>query len=129
MSSPQFDNLKGVFDHLEIEMTFDNVAQFMIFMEALKLYNDRTRSYGQAWQQYGAMSNLLNIARKTDRLMEVWWTKEAEVLADDGRVKPLLHKDNLDDAMDLLNYDAFFIRNARAANIFGEIPQRPEPVN
>jgi hypothetical protein len=113
-----------------IDPSVDNIQQLAIFLEALKLYNDRTVAYGQIWQQYGAMSNLLNVARKTDRLLNIWWTGDEEELdPDTGKPKPLLHKDNLDDAIDLLNYTAFFIRNARAANIHGSIPQRPQLVH
>lgn len=111
-------SLSTLFREYGIEQTADNLAQFDTFMEALKVYNDRTAPYGQAWEQYGALSNLLNMARKVDRLMAVWWRGS-------GEDQPALHKDNLDDAIDLLNYDAFFIRNARRGNITGEAPKRP----
>ena len=98
--------------------TEDNAMHLIVFLEALKLYDERTASYGQIWRQYGALSNLLNAARKVDRSMETWWHN-------DGGAIPILHKSNLDDAFDALNYLAFFIRNAREGNLTGEQPDRP----
>lgn len=116
---------KTLFAEIGIEMTSDNVAQFMVFMRALKLYNDRTAAYGQAWKQYGALSVLLSAARKVDRMMALWWFKSEEVLDGKGKEKPLLHKDNLDDPFDLLSYTAFFIRLAESASVYGNEPVRP----
>jgi hypothetical protein len=99
-----------------IPMTEDNVDHLDVLMEAMSLYNERTASYGQIWKQYGATGNLLHAALKTDRMMELWWH---------GGPKPALHKDNLDDAIDALNYLTFFIRNARDANLTGSAPERP----
>lgn len=112
-------------DHFDIERTLDNNNQMLLFMECVAIYAERSRAYGQVWKQYGALSNLLSVARKTDRLMAVWWTEEEEAYKD-GAAVPRLHKDNLDDAFDLINYAAFFIRNARAANFTGTTPKRPE---
>lgn len=99
-----------------IQPTEENAMQLIVFLQALRTYDSRTSAYGQVWKQYGALSNLLSVARKTDRIMSSWWHEEGE--------KPVLHKDNLDDAIDLLNYTAFFIRNAREGNLTGEQPER-----
>lgn len=98
----------------------ENCDQLKVFLEALEIYDSRTSAYGQVWKQYGALSNLLSVARKTDRLMEYWWHDQDMVEV------PLLHKDSLDDAIDLINYTIFFIRNARVANITGDRPKRPD---
>lgn len=123
-AEPQvLDALKVVLGAFDIETTPYNVAHFSVLMEALKLYDQRTQAYGQAWEQYGAMSNLLKVASKTDRMMAVWWTGEDEIGLphDEG-----FHKDSLDDALDGINYTAFFIRNARRRNIYGSQPTRPQ---
>lgn len=80
-------------------------------VEAAETYRERSQSYGQIWSNYGARANLLNAARKIDRLMESWWK---------GEGIPALHKDNLDDAIDALNYLTFFIRCARDGNLTGD---------
>jgi hypothetical protein len=111
-----------VLEHFGIDSTADNNWQLLTCLEAVKVYSDRTRAYGQVWQQYGALANLLNAARKADRLMAVWWTEEEEYV---GNGQPVLHKDAMDDAIDLINYTVFFMRAARAGNLMGQVPQRP----
>lgn len=85
--------------------------------EAASVMLGRTASYGLVWRRYGALSNLLNAARKVERLMESWWH---------GEGVPALHKDNLDDAVDAINYLAFFIQCARAGNLTGDETRLPE---
>jgi hypothetical protein len=90
--------------------------------EAASVMLHRTTAYGLVWRRFGALSNLLNSARKVERLMEAWWhhQDDYEVVGDDGIPRPLLHKDALDDAFDAINYLAFFIQCARQGNITGE---------
>ena len=80
--------------------------------DAASLMLHRTASYGLAWQRYGALSNLVNAARKVERLMGVWWDQNNGEL-------PELHKDALDDAVDAINYLQFFITLAREGDITG----------
>jgi len=95
----------------------DTIEHLSIMVEALVVYDSREQSYSGVWRQYGALSNLLSAARKVDRLMSVWWRE--------GGVVPVLHKDNLDDVIDAINYSVFMIRNARQGNILGFTPERP----
>jgi hypothetical protein len=101
----------------DCEPTEELKEHLLVFLQAVKICNDRTHAYGLVWRQYGALSNLLSAARKVDRLMQVWWFDP-----DGGQA---LHKDALDDAFDLLNYTCFFIQNARMGNIQGTPPRRP----
>lgn len=91
-----------------IDTTTTNLTQLYTFIEALQIFDSR-KVYGDVWRRYGALSNLLSIARKVDRLMQIFWFGKGEID----------HKDSLDDAYDLLNYTAFFIRNATDNNIKG----------
>lgn len=93
--------------------------QLEVFVEALRIFESRNAAYGDVWMQYGALSNLLSVARKVDRTMEAWWHDSPGEL-------PVMHKDALDDAIDLINYAVFFIRNARDGNVTGCAPDRPE---
>src|SRR5262245_28570301 len=77
--------------------------------EAATLMLHRTLSYSTVWRRFGAISNLLNAARKIGRLMELWYEGQDsfDVVGDDGKVInriPVLHKDGLDDAFDAINY-------------------------
>lgn len=91
-----------------------------VLHEALDVVLHRSGSYGSVWQQYGALANLLQAARKVDRLMALWW-HDRPVVGEEIA----LGKDALDDAMDAINYLAFFITMARDGSIIGEPPQRP----
>lgn len=113
--------VRTLMEHFGIPCTLDNNLQLITMLEALTVYSSRTAAYGQAWQQYGAMANLLSVARKTDRLMSLWFTDGDAVLYDE----PVVHKDAMDDALDLLNYTVFFMRCVRARNFTGAPPQRP----
>lgn len=112
--NPKMSAVENVFARYQIEVTNSNLAHFNILMECLKVHDGRTKAYGTVWKRYGALSNLLSAARKVDRLMESWWRRG------DGHA-PALHKDNLDDAYDAINYLVFMIRNARSGNLTGDI--------
>jgi hypothetical protein len=117
------EHARALFAMYGVDFNADNVTHFGVLMQALQTYDQRSRVYGQAWQQYGALANLLQVARKADRLMAVWWTEEEEYV---GKGKAsAMHKDALDDALDLLNYCVFFMRLARAGDLTGSTPERP----
>lgn len=93
---------------LDIDPTSEALTQLNVLVEALLIHNSR-KIYGTAWQRYGWLSNLLSIARKADRLMQVFWFGPGN----------LDHKPSTDDAYDLINYAVFFIRNVEADNARG----------
>jgi len=94
-----------------IEPTPDMCQQLSIFIEAVALYQERDKQYGPVWRKYGALSNLLRSAAKVERMIELWWKNPND---------EQLHKEPLDDAYDLMNYVAFFVRNVGAGNLRGE---------
>lgn len=96
-------------ESLDIEPTSDMITQLNVLAEALQIHETR-KSYGDIWRKYGALSNLLSVARKADRLMQIFWHGPGE----------LTHKDSVDDAYDLINYAAFFIRNYTDGNMKGQ---------
>jgi hypothetical protein len=81
------DQLVAALEALEIEPTEEMLNQ--------------AQMYGQAWKRLGALNNLTRMATKVERLLEQFWHRE------DNR-----NGADLDDAVDLLNYDAFFMRQA-----------------
>lgn len=117
------ESLEEVLEGFGIEATPDVEEQFIILLTALKIYSDRGKIYGDTWTTYGALNNLLRAATKVDRSMEIWWHDQSE------NNNPLMHKDNLDDAIDAVNYLVFFIRCVRAGNITGSKRERPIDVD
>ena len=93
--------------------------QYICFVKAHRIMRHRTVAYGLTWQQYGALANLLNAARKIDRLMSIWWRGEDDEVA-------MLDKSLLDDAFDAINYLGFFIQCAEEGNLLGNVPERPD---
>lgn len=91
-----------------IDPTSDMLTHLNVLVEALLIHETR-KIYGGIWRKYGALSNLLSIARKADRLMQIFWYGSGE----------LTHKNSTDDAYDLINYAAFFIRNVTDGNMKG----------
>ena len=119
LNHQQREPLEELLELCEIDYNEETVEQVTVFLTALKLFDERNRTYRNIWETYGALSNLLRSATKVDRAMEIWWHDGAE------NGNPLLHKDNLDDAFDALNYLVFFIRCVRAGNITGSKRARP----
>lgn len=93
----------------DIEPTSNMITHLSVLLEALQIHETR-KSYGDIWRKYGALSNLLSVARKADRLMQIFWHGTGE----------LTHKDSVDDAYDLINYAVFFIRNVTDGNLKGQ---------
>jgi hypothetical protein len=79
----------------------------MAFMACLKIHEERTELYGDLWQQYGAIHNFSQAARKAVR------TKKAF-----DRSVPPMDDEALDDPRDSVNYLLFGIRCAIAGNFF-----------
>jgi len=97
----------------------DNIEHMDLLGNVMVKYFVRNQKYKGTWQQYGALSQLVRAAQKVDRLMAVWWYD-----IDEDRV-PLAEED-LDDAEDAINHLLFFMRCARAGNLTGVLPNRPD---
>lgn len=93
-----------------------NDPQLEVFMEAFEVYHDRQVRYGdQVWQASGWRGMLVDMRKKLDRLWAEYYN-----LDNSGDVNP--EKYNLDSAIDLINFTAFFIRQVRENDRDGEWP-------
>lgn len=79
------------------------VEQAMIFARCLELYHDRDSRYTGLWKVRGWLGSLFQMDHKMARLMRIFWENEAT-------------DEDPDDAYDLINYSAFFLRNHAAGN-------------
>lgn len=97
-------------DRMEIE-------QAMVLIEALKLYSQRNTKYRDNWRRMGWRGLLIRIRERSDRLWDTFWTgvawKDPERDADDSQFQREI---DADDALDLINFAAFFVRQARMAD-------------
>lgn len=71
--------------------------------EAFKLMLDREESHKALWKKYGVKDNMLHVRSKKERM---------EVRLEDGDVEGFCQE-----ALDLINYTVFSIRNARAGRM------------
>lgn len=83
--------------------------QLDVFLDALLIAADRNIKYKDLWKRRGWTVNLVHLDHKAGRLMKEFWGEEVSGTDPD-----------LDSALDLINYTAFFIRNVRAGNRYGE---------
>ena len=81
----------------------DTRAQLAIFMNAMSVMVERRGQYMDAWREYGALNNLIRAATKVKRLVNLFWHNEGG---------PPYEDRSDDDAIDALNYLAFFLRQS-----------------
>lgn len=97
------DDLPGIRIEFPGYVTKEDIDQLGVFVEAFNIYREREAKYGGAWKRYGALNNLVRLGTKAERLVQEWWRNEGG---------PPYEQRSLDDAFDLINYAAFFVRQA-----------------
>ena len=94
-----------------VPVTNGNVEQMAVMLEAYHKYLERNAVYENLWQDYGWMDTLTHVRSKAMRIVRKFWRDETA-----PKATAALH---LDDALDLVNYVVFFIRNVREGNRWG----------
>lgn len=95
--------VEKVLGELGLGIDDSSIEQMMVFLEAMCIFQERNANYRDAWKEQGWRGNLMDLRRKVMRLWNQWW-------------HPRGTRGYLDNAVDLLNFTAFFLRNARAEN-------------
>lgn len=91
---------------------YDSVwAQARVFVSALVLYRERNAITPDAWKSAGYLGNLLALKGKVNRMMASLWYK---VAPNGNTEKPI------DNALDAINYAAFFARLYEAGDERGK---------
>jgi hypothetical protein len=86
-----------------------NIEQMQVYLDAFDVFLERNSRYEDLWRDYGWMDNLTHVRSKALRLVRKFWRNNA----------PEANDNMLDDAVDLINYTAFFIRNYCDRNKWG----------
>lgn len=81
------------------QMTSSIVEQARVFAKCLAINAERNMRYKDLWTDYGWKGSLLHVGSKAARLRRIFWDR-ADVREDEDH----------DDAYDLINYTAFFVR-------------------
>jgi hypothetical protein len=91
----------------KIADTPSNFEQFSIFMIALEIHSERNARYRDVWRVTGWRGALYDLYKKATRLFRQYWRGTATPGAD------------VDDAYDLINFAAFFLRGRDEENEWG----------
>lgn len=104
-------NTEGDGDHYRVYLQENKSleAQFEIFLEALKVYDQRNEKYKDNWRRMGWRGMLIRVRERAERLWDDLWDKQP---IPDG-VDELI---DYDDAIDLINLAGFLIRATRENN-------------
>jgi len=94
-----------VFEFQLPKMGQEEIEHFRVLLQALHKFSERETSYAGAWKDLGAKNNLARAYTKALRLINTFWKR------DDHPAAP--NMEQLDDAIDLINYAVFFVRQAR----------------
>jgi hypothetical protein len=86
-----------------LEDSQTNRRQLGVMNEALLIFQERERSRGGLWMQTGYPDSALHIKSKALRLNQAVAMGAAE------------GEEAIDEALDVINYAAFYVRNARAS--------------
>lgn len=93
--------LTDVLEFLGLALSDTNRKQLAVMLEALEIFDERNVKYGDAWKEGGWEDSALHLRSKAVR---VYSSTKGTLL------KPF---DYLDDALDAINYAAFYVRNVR----------------
>lgn len=94
---------------LDIPVTESAAEQMRIMAQALLVFHERNQRYRDLWKGDGYRGSLFQMKGKLLRMWSIFWT---------GHPDPESLK--CDDAVDLINYTCFFIRNVEAGNEHGQ---------
>jgi hypothetical protein len=85
-----------------------HVEQFRVLMEAFDVFMERNARYRDVWKGSGYRGSLFDLRKKITRMWSVFWQGHPDEKAKE-----------CDDALDVINYAAFFVRNVRDGNEYG----------
>lgn len=77
------------------------LAQVVVLLEAAQVYSKRNVKYKDNWKRMGWRGCLVRVRERSERLWDNLWTKKD------------VYEDDLDDALDMINFLGFLVRGAR----------------
>lgn len=89
-------------------------SQMTIFLEALKVYDQRNAKYKDNWRRMGWRGMLIRVRERAERLWDDFWDAPAQSVLSDDTTMAVTH--DVDDAIDLINLAAFLVRGIREGN-------------
>lgn len=96
------DKARHFLEELQMPDTVTNIEHMVVLLEAMQLYAERNNTYKDLWRVDGWMGLVHHIRHKSLRIHRLFSRHQ------DAEKMP-----KLDDAPDLINYTAMFIRMGR----------------
>jgi hypothetical protein len=102
---------KAIGTHVGFELTDEDWEHFKVLCRALEKFHERDAKHRGLWTYFGAIDSAFQARAKATRTynIAIQLLKDASVVELDGS-----DEDYLDDAVDQINYAAFFVRNCEA---------------
>lgn len=88
---------------LGLDNNEDNCAQMQVLVESMFIYQEREAARGGLWKAAGAVDSAHHLKSKGARVKHA--------------VDHTMPDAGIDDALDAVNYSAFYVRNVRAGRI------------
>jgi hypothetical protein len=89
----------------------EQLEHLSVLLSAFAVYVERNERHGSLWKKFGWMDSIVSVRGKAARCVQQWYgpqTLEGGPGAD------------LDDAVDLINFAVFLIRNVQTNNKWGD---------
>lgn len=106
------DFLLEVFPNLRThpdELVDSAVGHFEVLLEAQGKFIDRNLRYKDLWRKGGWLAHLIHVRQKVNRALQMFMDTDAHETVDEP----------LDDSIDGINYEVFFIRKYREGDKSG----------
>lgn len=91
-----------------LELTRNEEQQLFVFLRSLDIFRERTAKRGDHWKQFDSRDAVHHIRSKATRIDLLLEDPFREETAGMSKPEPA---DLIDDALDLINYCAFFVRH------------------
>jgi hypothetical protein len=83
-------------------------AQFDVFVEALRVFEERNKVYNDNWKRQGYRGGLFKLRLKVERIWDTWWSGLPSA------------ERSTDDILDAMNSAAFMYRSIKDGDRDGE---------
>lgn len=93
-------------DPAQLEST---VGHFEVLMDATSKFVERNKRYKDLWKKGGWLAHLIHVRQKVNRAIQLFMDTDAHTTIDEP----------LDDSIDAINYEVFFVRKYREGDKSG----------
>lgn len=116
---PEIVAINNLLADLGIDSNSMTVRQMMVFLDSIRICEERYQRYGENWRRHGWMSHVIHMQDCFSRLFYMFWERSDDIETDRAK--------DIDAAYDLINYAGFFIRCHKAGEKFGmDLPEAAE---